>query len=40
LAIGSEREMVILDDNEKEMDILGNKEQEDKEIVEESTDKY
>jgi hypothetical protein len=40
LAIGSEREMVILDDNEKEMDILGNKKQEDKEIVEESTDKY
>jgi hypothetical protein len=32
--------MVILDDNEKEMDILGNKEQEDEEIVEESTDKY
>jgi hypothetical protein len=37
LEMGGEREMVILDDDEKEMDILGNEEQEDEEMVEEST---
>ena len=38
LAMGDGGEMVILDDKEKEMDILENKEQEGEEMVEESTD--
>ena len=37
LAMGGGWEMVILDNDEEEMDVLGNEEQEDEEMVEEST---